>query len=305
MLSRSAVLTAVLLLLTAVPAAAAPPGCPLRVLSFNIRYGSAQDGPDAWEHRRYQVRLAIRDARADLVGLQECEAFQADELDAAFRNYALIGAGRDDGDRAGEMCAVMVKTARFEILESGHVWLSENPDRPGPPAWDAACPRMLTWVRLADRYCEPDTFVFANTHLDHVGEEARRKGARLIRERLAEVADGVPVILTGDFNTPAETSEPWRSLAAAPLRDVWLAADRIDLPRDADTFHGFDGAGERGRIDWILAHEAWRVMWADLDVKARGGRWPSDHFPVLSELRGPWKPGVEGLDGMTGASPRR
>lgn len=293
---------------TAVRAAA--PACPTRVLTFNIRYGAADDGPDSWRHRRYLVRLAIHDTDPDLIGLQECLAFQADELAAAFGEYRLVGAGRDDGDRAGEMCAVMVRGTRYEILESGHAWLSETPQRPGPPAWDAACTRLLTWVRVVDRYCEPDTFVFANTHLDHAGTTARAEGARVIRRTLADVADGQRVILTGDFNAPAETSEPWRLLTdgAAPgpaLRDVWLAADRRDLPADLGTFHGFTGEPSRGRIDWILADPGWRVVWAGADTAARGGRWPSDHFPVAAELRGEWRPGVTRIDAWTGASPRR
>ncbi|MCB1151438.1 endonuclease/exonuclease/phosphatase family protein [bacterium] len=299
-----------LLLAAVTPARAAAPGCPTQVLSFNIRYGAADDGPDSWSRRRYQVRLAMRDADADLIGLQECLPFQADELAAAFGGYLQVGAGRDDGDRAGEMCAVMVRGIRYEILDSGHAWLSETPERPGPPAWDAACTRMLTWVLLHDRFCEPDTFVFANTHLDHVGAEARAKAARVILDVLAEVARGRPVLLTGDFNAPAGDSKPWRILtdparAAVPLRDAWLAADRRDLPSDQGTFHGFGGTPTRGRIDWILADPVWRVVWAGADTAARSGRWPSDHFPVAAELRGAWRPGVDRIDAWTGASPVR
>lgn len=305
----------ILVLLLAVSAGtavlAAAPSCPTRVLTFNIRHGAADDGVDSWRHRRYQVRLAIRDADPDLVGLQECLAFQADELADAFGEYLLVGAGRDDGGRAGEMCAVMVRGSRYDILDAGHAWLSETPDRPGPPAWDAACPRLLTWVRLHDRYCAPDTLIFANTHLDHVGEEARLRSARLIRGLLADVAGPHPVILAGDFNCDGGASEPWRLLTAGgdlpgrPLRDAWLAADRRDAPDDAGTFHGFTGTATRGRIDWILLDGPWRTAWAGLDAAARGGRWPSDHFPVATELRGEWQPGVTRIDAWTGATPRR
>lgn len=274
-----------------------------RVMSFNIRYGGADDGDDSWRHRRFLVRLAIRQKWPDLIGLQECLDFQADELDRAFREYDLVGHGRDDGKRAGEMCALMVRSSRFELIEYGSFWLSDTPDTPGRLGWDAACPRIVTWARLRDRFCRPDTFVFASAHLDHVGETARRESARLIRERLAAVADGAPVILAGDFNARGGTSEPWNVLCAdGGWRDTWLVAG--DPADPAGTFHGFDGIDDgRGRIDWILATPHWETEAADIVRYGRDGRWPSDHYPITADFRLEWIPGVEIPDGMTGATP--
>ena len=44
-----------------------------------------------------------------------------------------------------------------------------------------------------------------NTHLDHIGVVARREGVSLILDRVNELSDGLPVIVTGDFNAEPES----------------------------------------------------------------------------------------------------
>jgi len=307
-MSRSRLVFLCLALAAAGAAAWAAPLEPgrTRAMSFNIRYGAADDGENSWEHRRFLVRLTIRDAAPDLIGLQECLASQADELDLAFQQYAMVGAGRDDGDRAGEMSAIMYRWSRFQLLDHGTFWLSETPEQPGSRGWDAACPRIVTWAVLHDRFCEPDTFVFASTHLDHMGAEARSNGARLMRERLEEIADGRPVLLAGDFNASGGpgASEPWDILAGdGAWRDTWIEAGGEAGPLGDGTFHGFDGEPDTGRIDWILCTQGWEVESASILRAGRRGRWPSDHHPVTADFTLNWRPGVDVLDAVTGASP--
>jgi len=65
---------------------------------------------------------------------------------------------------------------RYNLLRFDHFWLSDKPHTPGLLGWDAACPRMVTWVCLQDKRNGDTLFVF-NTHLDHVGIQAREMGA--------------------------------------------------------------------------------------------------------------------------------
>src|SRR5687767_10019712 len=51
------------------PAAEASP--PLRVMSFNIRYGTAKDGEDRWEKRKALLLKTIRAFDPDVLGVQE------------------------------------------------------------------------------------------------------------------------------------------------------------------------------------------------------------------------------------------
>jgi len=275
----------------AIAAGRDPDRRPVRVMSFNVRYGTAADGDDAWPRRRDAVIGVIREFEPDLLGLQEVLAFQRDELTAALPGYETVAAGRDDGHEAGEMTPVLYRTARFERRDAGHFWLSDTPAVPGSRGWDAALPRIATWVRLRDR-SDPEghAVLVLNTHFDHRGQEARRMAARLVREQLADLGRGCRVVLTGDFNT-GEGSEPYRDLFASPddrgpgFVDT-LRAFVPDPGTAEGTFNAFDPAATSGpRIDWIGCSADWEVRLAGIDRTFHDGRTPSDHWPVTAVLR--------------------
>lgn len=279
--------------LTAVAVAADrdPDSPPVRVMSFNVRYGTAADGDDAWSRRRGAVIDVIREFDPDILGLQEVLAFQRDELAAALPGYEAVAAGRDDGRDAGEMTPVVFRSARFERLAAGHFWLAETPDAAGSRGWDAALPRIATWVRLRDRSDAGGGDVLVlNTHFDHRGQEARRMAARLVREQLADLGRGCRVVIAGDFNA-AEGSEPYRELFAPPDDRGPGIVDtlRAFVPKpgaNEGTFNAFDPATTAGpRIDWIGCSADWEVRLAGIDRTTRDGRTPSDHWPVTAVLR--------------------
>lgn len=259
---------------------------PIRVLSFNIRYGTAPDGPNAWPNRRELVFQVIRDSIPDLVGLQEVLAFQADELVAALPEYQLIGVGRDDGERGGEMVPVLFRKQRFTLVNAGHFWLSDTPENPGSVGWDAALPRLATWAHLRFRSNPLNEVRFLNTHFDHRGVRARAEAARLIRSATDSLG-GTPVIVTGDFNC-APGDEPHRVLTgdrgnAAELRDSFV--ERGYSERGSGTFCEFRCETSGPRIDWILCNRRFDVVESEVVRFNVGGRYPSDHFPVLATLR--------------------
>jgi endonuclease/exonuclease/phosphatase family metal-dependent hydrolase len=282
------------------------------VMSFNIRTAGADDGDNSWDNRRYLVRRAIRDHRPAIFGVQECLWDQGVELNEAFYGYRITGVGRDDGVRAGEMCLIFTRYDRYHVLDQGFFWLSETPEEPGSKGWDAACPRIVTWVKLRDRWCNPDTLFVFNTHFDHVGEVARSEGAKLLQKRMAEISEDHAVILMGDFNAQATTeSQPYRLLAeegylaGVALRDTWVFASREQRMKGEKTFHGFTGEASRGRIDWILASAEFQGVGAGIERFEKNGRYPSDHFPVWASFRlerHPLAPGDE-IDASTGATP--
>lgn len=281
----------------------APPG-PVRVLSFNIRYDNPQDGLDAWSHRKPDVVALIRSVDADLIGLQEALPEQVDYLRAALdKDYGFVGVGRDDGARRGEFVPVFYRKRRFELRAAGHFWLSPKPSEPGSVGWDAALPRMATWVRLAFRENTIEELQFINTHFDHRGEQARLESAKLLR-RTVEALGGVPTIVVGDFNC-GPASPPHAELVAdrrnllelfdvfedphvttsddPPVADGSAGASRVDP--SAGTFHGFTGRAQGPRIDWILTNRRFKPTEASLITAATpAGRYPSDHFPVTATL---------------------
>ena len=256
-------------------------------MSFNIRNSGAPDGHNGWSHRRQLFCTAVAAFGPDLLGLQEVLADQHDDVVAALPDYAFSGVGRDDGRADGERAMVAFATARFELLDAGHFWLSATPEVPSV-GWDAACVRICSWVRLRDR-SNGRALTFADTHWDHVGTAARRNAAGLIKRRLPAVSAGGPVILVGDFNSNEDDDWVQKLLHADRPGDVQLTDSyrEVHPVRSADeaSFHGFEGGTAGSRIDFILHGPEFGATAAGID-RAAGpdGRYPSDHYAVTAVL---------------------
>ena len=258
---------------------------PLRVVSFNIRYGTARDGAHEWPNRRAHLAATIRDHAPHLLGVQEALRFQLDELAPHFTAYREIGVGRDDGVEKGEYSAILVDTARFEILTHGQFWFSDTPDTPGSMSWGNRITRLCTWARIVDR-TTGDTLRVYNQHWDHESQPSRERSAQLLLSRIA--ADGAGndrIIVMGDFNS-GEDNPAYQLLlsdSAVHLADTFRAVHPQE--RIAGTFNGFKGDSTGEKIDAILVGDGWAVIDAMIDRRRFGALWASDHFAVTAILR--------------------
>lgn len=266
---------------------------PIKVMSFNIRFGAAKDGDNHWENRKNFVTETIRVFDPDLLGLQECLDFQGQFIQHQLPGYTFHGVGRQNGSSSGEYVPVLYKTSRFEVVDSGHYWLSETPEVPGSKSWDSSLPRMVSWVRLQDKH-DPDSepFVFANAHFDHKGREARHQSARLMWRQHIRGKPDEAVILAGDFNS-GEDSDPYNALVKgngqltksdAPIIDAYRAAHPERSEKEA-TFTKWIGNREGHRIDWILHSKSFATLNALINHTNDNGRYPSDHYPIEAVLR--------------------
>lgn len=284
----------VALLFSAVPGLktqAADRNVPIKVMSFNIRYGAANDGENSWKHRDYLVLETIENYGPDLIGYQEALKFQVDFLKQNLDGYGFHGIGRDKGTEEGEYVPLMWRTDRFELVDSGHFWLSETPQIPGSVSWDSSLTRMLSWVVLRDKKAVgyQKELVFANTHFDHRGKQARLESAKLIRQRAEEIMDDIPIILTGDFNT-TEDLAPYAALCKAegfngkPLVDAFRVV-HTDGSDNERSFGAWVGRRDGKRIDWILHTDDFVTLNAAINYTQDAGRYPSDHYPVEATVR--------------------
>jgi endonuclease/exonuclease/phosphatase family metal-dependent hydrolase len=131
------------------------------------------------------------------------------------------------------------------------------------------------------------SFYAVNTHLDNRSENARRHAARLIRERIAAF-DPLPIVLTGDFNTPAQPASPVYHLLVdqAGFRDTWTTAPRRGP--SYGTIHNYQPLVSDGeRDDWILTTPGVTVLGALMNTYRGGAQYPSDHLPVQVRIRLP------------------
>ncbi len=265
-------------------------GAAVRVMSFNIRYGSAQDGDNHWDRRKEFLAKTIQAFSPDLLGTQETLGFQKDYLAGQLPGYENLGVGRGDGGTDGEMTALFYRRDRFEKLDGGHFWLSESPDKVGSISWDSSLPRMVTWIKLRDRRdSDLAPIVFFNTHFDHRGVVARKQSAQLLRDKIETLATGCAVVVTGDFNAD-EGSAPYQTLFGESNAQQSLVIDsfRVLHPtqeKAEGTFSGFKADATAGpRIDWIGLSRDWKILQADIDHTAEAGVTPSDHFPVAAVI---------------------
>ncbi len=275
------------MLLTAIPLITQAQA-PVRALSFNIRYGTANDGEHLWPHRRAHVIATIRDHAPHLLGVQEALRFQLDEIAAALPVYRELGVGRDDGVTKGEYSAILVDTTRFAVITHGTFWYSDTPDVPGSMHWGNRITRVASWARLVDR-ATGDTVRLYNTHWDHESQSSRERSAALLLDRIASDASPDDAILVmGDFNAD-EANPAFVALLTdqrTPLRETFRVIHPDAMV--AGTFNGFRGDSTGGMIDHILAGPAWTIRDAGIDRRRFGTLWASDHFGVWAMLTGDW-----------------
>ncbi|MEJ3745981.1 endonuclease/exonuclease/phosphatase family protein [Actinomycetes bacterium KLBMP 9797] len=272
---------------SAMDALAGPPAAgDLDVMTFNLRYASTTT-PNSWAQRRPVLRAVLTTEQPDLIGTQEGLVAQLRDIETDLgTRYDYIGQGREGGTR-GEFMAVFYDNTRLTPQTYGHFWLSDTPEVPGSNTWGAGSIRMVTWVRFLDQ-ATGTRFYAVNTHLDNVSEYARRRAAQLIRDRLAGFTPVLPIVLTGDFNTPAQAGGYVYDLLVnqAGYRDTWATA-QLRGPVYG-TYHGYQPLVPNGpRIDWVLATPGVTTRGALINTYRGGAQYPSDHLPVQARVRLP------------------
>lgn len=246
-----------------------------RIMSFNVLTGG--DGEKENTHRVQRVANTIEMVKPDSFGVQEAHLVWIMDLKNNLPQYDYVGVGRTNGGLLGEFSAVFYLKEKYKVVNSGTFWISETPEK-ASVGWDAALPRICTWAILENKETGKQ-YAHFNTHLDHVGVEARVQGVELMRERAAGL--DIPVVITGDFNV-SEGSEPHATMIKDTFGDAkLLAADTVD----GGTFHNYGTPGSKP-IDFVFFTKSnvTAVKYRILNQPMLGGL-PSDHFPIYTDLQ--------------------
>ncbi len=256
----------------------------LRVMSFNIRNSHARDGENHWHRRNELVFEVIRDYSPDLLGLQEANHAQQEELLEHFPEYGQIGTGSGGGTK-GQYSSILYLKERFEAEASGTFWLSETPAEPSAH-WGNHHLHICTWTRLVERDSNRPIHVY-NTHMDDGSGKARENGARLIMQHILKQASSAPFVLMGDFNAPEESETIALIQGTGSQEGRAIDSFRALHPerKNVGTYNGFTGQTTGPRIDYIFVSSDARILKASILATNRNGRYPSDHFPVTARLR--------------------
>lgn len=278
----------------------------LTVGSYNIRYKNWNDSVqgNVWNKRCQVICDQLNFMAPDVFGTQEVLYGQLQDMKEALDGYDYIGIGRDDGERAGEHEAIFYKTDKIKLLDHGDFWLSETPEKPGL-GWDAVCIRICTWGKFS---LDETVFYYFNLHMDHVGVIARREAAKLVVARIREIAQGAPVVLTGDFNVD-QTNEIYTIFTESGLLKDSYDAARIRFAENG-TFNAFKTEYyTTSRIDHVFVSpeiqvESYGVLtnsyWTpdetidtlkafdapqEISFDKYIRRNPSDHYPVFVKVK--------------------
>lgn len=251
----------------------------IKVMTYNIRLDTPVDSVNQWPKRMHKVFVLIKKYDPDILGVQEAIHHQLMDLVKNLPEYDYVGVGRDDGKTKGEYSAILYKKDRFTILQQRTFWLSETPDVPGSKSWDAAITRVASWGKFNDKKMKA-TFLVINTHFDHIGKEARKKSAELLKQKAPELGQNLPMIITGDFNCTREES-PYTAMMDP--KGITLLDPVPGTP--IGTFCSFKVNSMTCRaIDYIFHSQQWTASDCSVIQDNDGKYYPSDHLPVMTTL---------------------
>jgi len=254
----------------------------ISVMTYNVRYGLADDGENSWQYRKEHLVSLINSKQPDFLGTQEGLPFQISYINESMPNYKFIGTDRD-GNGKGENTAIFYNNKKFENLKQQTFWLSTTPDKVSK-AWDAAYPRICTYGLFKDRLSNTKFWII-NTHLDHIGVQARKKSIELILNKIKKFnVKNYPLIFMGDLNAQPE-SKPVITLKTQLIDSKGVS---IDNPSGPDgTFNAFQfDVPVTKRIDYIFISNNNTIKVKSYAVlnDSRDSKYPSDHLPVFVEL---------------------
>lgn len=259
-------------------------------MTFNLRYGTADDGENSWGNRKSILIETLKQHQPDILGTQESLDFQIEEIKAAFPQWEVFGIGRyhdiDLPERphesmSGESCRIFYDSTKLMLVKEGTFWHSNTPEIAGSMTWGNTLPRITTWgmfqIKKNNR-----KFVVMNTHY-HWDEPYVTNTSKLILAKWREIAKDLPTILMGDFNLPP-TSESHQLFCQQSdnngFFDPWIDSGKSE--QNAGTYNSFTGKKNGDRIDWILATTHFKVKDIQIIYNHISDKYPSDHFPVLA-----------------------
>ena len=247
----------------------------LSVLSFNLRFGLADDGPNGWEYRRASVVKLFKEQSPDFIATQEANDFQIDFLAENLSEYSYIGR-RSPAPKFWQNNILFYRkkiVCKYDLL----FFLSQTPHIPSR-SFGSQYPRQGT---LGLFHFNGQPLISINTHFDF--ETPAQMGAtRTIKEQLASYGDKIPTILMGDFNATPE-SLCYKRLTGKNVD----GGDGMDFNETfkepyPSTLHRFTGKPVGGYIDWILYRGHIHLKTCTVLQEPTDGIYPSDHFPVTA-----------------------
>lgn len=250
----------------------------MTIMSTNVRCYAPDDlFKKSWFYRAHLIIDDINAVKPDIIGFQEVTWMHYDYLVKSMPDYLNEITYRDDFILS-EGCPIFYRADKYERIDSGNFWLSETPDVMSKD-WGAAHYRICTYIILKDK-SNGNEFIVFNTHLDHVSDEARIEGIRVILNKIAEFG-GRPAFLMGDMNAKPS------SLTIQSTKDAFDDAHDIALLADeGPTYHKWGTQLDRERIDYIMISKGIsEVSEYRIVDNCHNGVYSSDHSSIYIKVK--------------------
>ncbi len=243
----------------------------LKVVSYNVRCADDPNG-NSIEERAPRLMEVLDKYDPDLIGFQEFVIkWEEPAYFGLSEEYDYVLKYRSSSNSEGT--PIYYKKSKFKLLDEGHFWLSETPEKESK-GWGADYWRICSWVKLQIRQTGK-VFYFFNTHFDFK-DDPQVNSAKLLIKQATDICKGAPMIVSADYNMT------WSSKGYAEMTGFFTD---VNLKRDeTKTYSGYKEPAS-SLIDFIFVTgktvkpTAYNVM-----NEKPGGKFVSDHYGVYSEV---------------------
>ncbi|CAL6025836.1 endonuclease [Hexamita inflata] len=270
----------------------------IMIMGFNVLYGSCRTScQHFWENRRSAVVQIIQSYSPDIIGVQEAIYWQLDYIREHLHLYSQYGSSRNGyyNEKADEFCAVLYKKDKFKVVQGETFFLSETPEIVSK-SWGSVFNRIATAVKF-EILASGKQFWFFSTQLDFSSDEAVRcNQTQVLLERMQKLnAEGLPVVLSGDFHSPSFGPAHQKLTQEGHLRDAASKAREVGKISGCSIHHfdqqmhqnqeDFDKFENRSHYDWIFADPKTDVLSFEVCTDTFDGVQPSVHYPIVAEVK--------------------
>ncbi|MGB5159425.1 endonuclease/exonuclease/phosphatase family protein [Desulfobacterium sp. N47] len=246
----------------------------LSVMSLNLRFGLAEDGPNNWIHRKISFMPLLSTFENDFYAFQEANDFQIDFLSDLLPDYNYIG--RRQPAPAYWQHNIIFYNKSWKCVYCNHFYLSSTPNMPSRfrgSKWPRQCTLGIFNNGLQN-------LIIVNTHFDF-SSDVQVKSAKLIRKRLRRHSKKGPIILMGDFNATPDSGCYNEFTSKVDAYPKFFDAFNNSAIR---TCHRFSGKNKGEAIDWILYSGNLIIDNSQVITSKFSGRYPSDHYPLIASF---------------------
>ncbi|MBQ7334868.1 MAG: endonuclease/exonuclease/phosphatase family protein [Clostridia bacterium] len=226
----------------------------MKIMSFNMRVNTKNDGVNCFDLRKPKILSMLKAEDPDVIGFQEVTDEMLDWLVENLPDYVILGHGRA-AEYNGEGTPIAYRRNRFLLHAFREKWLSLTPNTPASKLKgmdQSGCPRIYCCAELVEKESHK-LFAFYNTHLDHKGTMAQVAECTVIYRDIVDT--GLPYSLMGDFN--ANDTFPAIQMVLGTAASLGTVDATANIP---GTFHGYlmDRVleGRMSKIDHIFTNMA-------------------------------------------------